>query len=59
MVAYSPRMHSRLGHHLGLLAMVTVVGCAPMEGDESYAASEGELTVCAHGSTVEGVDASS
>ena len=52
-------MHSRLGHHLGLLAMVTVVGCAPMEGDESYAASEGELTVCAHGSTVEGVDVSS
>ena len=43
---------------LALLASALVPGCAPIEG-EDFAASEGELTVCAHGTTVEGVDVSS
>jgi GH25 family lysozyme M1 (1,4-beta-N-acetylmuramidase) len=41
------------------LAAIAVPGCAPIPDDELVEASEGELTVCAHGGTVEGVDVSS
>jgi GH25 family lysozyme M1 (1,4-beta-N-acetylmuramidase) len=47
---------TRLG--LALSLALVVPACAPMEG-EDVAASEGELTVCAHGATVEGIDVSS
>ena len=52
-------MLTRLTRPLALLALVSalVPGCASMQ-DEAVAA-EGELTVCAHGATVEGVDVSS
>jgi GH25 family lysozyme M1 (1,4-beta-N-acetylmuramidase) len=53
-------MPSRLLRSFAVLALAAAVvpGCAPLEG-EDIEASEGELTVCAHGSTVEGIDISS
>ncbi len=53
-------MSARLTRCVALfwVTAMLVPGCAPMD-DEAIGAVEGELTVCAHGTTVEGIDVSS